>query len=265
MRDPNANTSQDPAAEADPADAATDWFDQSTQQPSPHVRVHLSPPFHAALLPLTHTAAAPLSTFAANECTSAESAMVIDAGTISSDEESGVVEAPAPAPPTSTPWPPPAKVTSAVSKRRPSDKSRHQSSQPPVTTGVAPVPGPMSSFRSAGLLVPAARSGRTSLPACIGSTQVARDPGCQPSRWNCRDPHLHFGHPIPPGRCPPPLANMAMLDAITTTPYTPSAAPPLSADLARVSLQATRSLRPCRRLPYPPRLLPKPAVSSAPL
>ncbi|KAF0150919.1 MAG: proteophosphoglycan ppg4, partial [Elusimicrobia bacterium] len=166
--------------------------------------------------------------------------MVIDAGIISSDEESVVVEAAAPAPTTSTTWPPRATATAAASKRTPSEKSRQTSSQPPAASRVPPTSAPISSSLPTGLLAPAVRSGPASLPACVGLTQTALTTPVASL------PAATAATPLPSAATPYPLVSVTrrsrigpMLETSSTTPQTPSAAPALRADLARMSLHVT--------------------------
>ncbi|KAF0146747.1 MAG: proteophosphoglycan ppg1, partial [bacterium] len=123
-----------------------------------------TPPFPAALLPRNYQALAPPAPPAVLADTPADTDMVIDAGIISSDDESVVVEPAAPVPTTSTTCPPRAPAPVATSKRTPREKSRQTSSQPPAATRIPPPSAPMSSSLPTGLLAPAARSGPASLP-----------------------------------------------------------------------------------------------------
>ena len=227
-------------ADADPADAEADWFHQSDPNSNPPIRMPYPPPFPAALLPRDYRAVAPPPPPAATQNTPADAAMVLDMGTISSDGESVVAEVIAPPPTTSTTWPPRAPATIAASKQTPSEKSRQTSSQPPAATRIPPPSAPMSSSLPTGLLAPAARSGPASLPACVARTLVA------PATAVTSLPAATAVTPVPSAATPYPLGSVVrrsrigpMLETSSPTPQTPSAAPPLSADLARVSLQVT--------------------------
>ncbi|KAF0146622.1 MAG: hypothetical protein FD187_3242, partial [bacterium] len=141
-----------------------------------------------------------------------------------------------PAPTTSTTWPPRAATLAATSKRTPSEKSRKTSSQPPDI----PILGSHAFFPPHGSArprcpfwpcVPAGLRGR--------GPNRPRYPGCLPSRGNCRDPCAQRGYPISPGQCRSSFPHRAHAgDELHHSPD-PVSCHPLSASLARVSLQVT--------------------------